>query len=69
MKGIEYPVIFKDIDKSEKQNPTISITVLGYEQKNVYPPGNCNSTDRVNNIILLLIEAKRALVALYRSTS
>ena len=27
MEGIEYPVSLKDIDKFEKQNPNISITV------------------------------------------
>ena len=33
MEGIEYPVSLKDLNKFEKQNPTISITVLGYERK------------------------------------
>ena len=37
MAGIEYPVSLKDINKFEKQNPTISITVYGYEEKSVYP--------------------------------
>ena len=31
MERICYPVSLKDLDKFEKQNPTISITVLGYE--------------------------------------
>ena len=31
MKGIEFPVKLKDIDKFEKQNPGISINVFGYE--------------------------------------
>ena len=44
MEGIEYPVILKDINKFEKQNPSISITVFGYDQKNVYP------TIRIGNI-------------------
>ena len=33
VEGIEYPVSLKDLNKFEKQNPTISITVLGYEGK------------------------------------
>ena len=37
MKGIEYPVSLKDLGKFEKQNPSISITVLGHEEKGVYP--------------------------------
>ena len=56
MEGIEYPVSIKDIDKFEKQNPTISITVLGYNGKSVYPLRNSTNTDRENNIILILIE-------------
>ena len=33
MEGIGYPVSLKDIDKFERQNPNISITVFGYEEK------------------------------------
>ena len=36
MEGIEYPVSLKDIDKFEKQNPSIFITVFGYKDKSVY---------------------------------
>ena len=56
MVGIEYPMSLKDTDKFEKQNPTISITVLGYEGKSVYPLRNSDNTDREHNIILMLIE-------------
>ena len=56
MDGIEYPVSLKDIDKFENQNPTISITVFGYERKIVYPLRNSDNTDREHNIILILIK-------------
>ena len=56
MKGIDYPVSLKDLNKFEKQNPTISITVLGYEGESVYPLRNSDCTDRDYNIILMLIE-------------
>ena len=56
MEGIDYPVSLKDLNKFEKQNPTISITVLGYEGKSVYPLRNSTNTDRDYNIILMLIE-------------
>ena len=56
MEGIEYPVSLKDLNKIEKRNPTISITVLGYERKSVYPLRNSDCTDRDHNIILMLIE-------------
>ena len=35
MEGIDDPVSLKDLNKFEKQNPTISITVLEYERKGV----------------------------------
>ena len=54
MEGIDYPVSLKDLKKFEKQNPTISITVFGYEGKSVYPLRNSNHRD--HNIILMLIE-------------
>ena len=56
MDGIEYLVSLKDIDKFENQNPTVSITVFGYERKIVYPLRNSNNTDREHNIILILIK-------------
>ena len=37
MEGIDYPVSLKDLNKFEKQNPNITITVFGYERKSVYP--------------------------------
>ena len=56
MEGIEYPVSLKDLNKFDKQNPTISITVLGYEGKIVYPFRNSVNMDRDHDIILMLIE-------------
>ena len=56
MEGIEYPVSLKDIDKFERQNPSISITVFGYEGKRVYPLRNSNNTNREHDVILILIE-------------
>ena len=49
MERIDYPVI----NKFEKQNPTISITVFGYEGKSVYPLRNSDCNDRGHNIILI----------------
>ena len=56
MEGIDYPVSLKDLNKFENQNPTISITVLKYEGKVVYPLRNSYCTDRDYDIILMLIE-------------
>ena len=56
MEGIDYPVSLKDFNDFEKQNPTISITVLGYDGKSVYPLRNSANTDRDHNIVLMLIE-------------
>ena len=56
MEGIEYSVSLKDLNKFEKQNPTISITVLGYEGKSVYPLRNSICKNMDHNIIFMLIE-------------
>ena len=56
MKGIEYPVSLKDLGKFEKQNPSTSITVFGYERKSVYPLRSSDCADRDHKIILLIIE-------------
>ena len=56
IEGIEYPVSLKDLNEFEKQNPSISITVLGYEGKSIYPLRNSVNTDRDHNIVLMLIE-------------
>ena len=56
MEGIEYPVSLKDIDKFEKQNPSIFITVFGYEDKSVYVLRNSENTNREHNVIFLLIK-------------
>ena len=58
MEGIEYPVGLKDIKKIEKQNPNISITVLGHNKKDkVYPLSVSEYIyNREVDIILLLIE-------------
>ena len=67
MKGITYTVSLKDANKFEKQNQTISITVLGNEGKSVYPLRNSNFTDSDENIILILIEEKRSKTLLFNS--
>ena len=58
MEGIEYPVSFKDINKFEKQNPNISITVFGFNEKDKVHPLSVSEYvyNREHNIILLLIE-------------
>ena len=56
MDGIEYPVSLKNIDKFENQNPTISITVFGYNEKGVHPLRNSDNMDREHKIRLMLIE-------------
>ena len=59
IEGIEYPVSLKDIDKFEKQNPTISITVLGYNGEIVYPLRNSDNMNREHKIVLTLTEKDR----------
>ena len=61
MEGIEYPVnIKKDIKRFEKQNPDISISILGYSKdEKIYPlrrSKHAMKNKRKHNIILLLIK-------------
>ena len=57
MKGIKYPVSLRDIDRFEKLNPNISITVLGYDEKEkVYPLRVSEYTGCEHDIILMLIK-------------
>ena len=57
MDGIAYPVDFRGIDRFEKQNPEISISVLGYnEDEKVYPLKLSKYTGCKHDIILLLIK-------------
>ena len=57
MDGIAYPVDFRGIDRFEKQNLEISISVLGYnEDEKVYPLKLSKYTGCEHDIILLLIK-------------
>ena len=57
MKGIRYPVNFRDIDRFESQNPKISITILGYNKdERVYPLKISRYTGCEHDITLLLIK-------------
>ena len=58
MEGINYPVSFKDINRFEKQNPEISVSVLGYSQnERIYPLRiSKKENERKYNIVLLLIK-------------
>ena len=57
MKDIKFPVNYEDIDRFEKQNPTISIAVLGYnEEIGVYPLRESKFKNRKQKIVLMLIK-------------
>ena len=63
MEGIAYPVDSKSIKRFEKQNPDISISVLGYSKdERIYPLDISKFTkvkkedERKHNIVLLLIK-------------
>ena len=57
MQGINYPVDFRGIDRFEKQNPEISISLLGYNKdEGVYPLKLSKYTGSKHDITLLLIK-------------
>ena len=54
--GIKYPVSLADIKKFEYLNSNISISILGYNEKDkVYPLRVSDYIDREHNIVLMLI--------------
>ena len=53
--GIIFPVDLKQIDRFEKQNPTISVNVFGYEKKKVTILRKSENYKRENIVDLLLI--------------
>ena len=54
--GIEFPVSLKAIDKFERLNPKIAVSILGYENS-IYPL-RISKFKRENNLTLLLLESK-----------
>ena len=60
MTGIVYPVQLNAIDKFERQNPTISINVFGYEESVLYPlrVSKCEGREAVD-LLLISDEEKR----------
>ena len=58
MEGITYPVDFKGVNRFEKQNPDISISILGYSKdERIYPLRiSKKENERKHNIVLLLIK-------------
>jgi len=61
-KNISFPVKLRDINKFEKQYPTISLNVLGYDDDNkkkiIYPMRISEMDKREHEVNLLLLEDK-----------
>ena len=68
MTGIVYPIPLNAIDKFERQNPTISINVYGYEES-VYPLRASKYDDRIVIDLLLISVEERRHYCLIKSTS
>ena len=71
MKGIQYPVSFRGIDRFESQNPEISITVLGYNKdERVNTLKVSKYTGCKHDIVLLLIkDGEKSHYCLVKNTS
>jgi len=57
-KNISFPVKLRDINKFEKQNPTISVNVLGYDDKIIYPLRISEMDKGLHEVNLLLLDDK-----------
>ena len=53
---------WKGIDKFEKENPKISVNVLGYDEKNVLPLRISEMSEREREVNLLLLEDKHYIL-------
>ena len=60
--AIAFPVSWKGIDKFEKENPKISVNVLGYDEKNVLPLRISEMSEREREVNLLLLEDKHYIL-------
>ena len=54
--GINFPANWKDIDKFEKNNPTISVNVFVHEKRHVLYPLRISNHKRETDANLLLID-------------
>ena len=68
MGGIEFPVSLKSIDKVEKQNPSISINVFGYEDC-VYPLRVSKVVDKTTINLLLISDDEKQHYCLINNMS
>ena len=55
---ISFPMKLKDIKKFERQNPQISVDVLGCEDKKIFPLRISEMAEREHDVNLLLLEDK-----------
>ena len=72
MEGIAYPVSFRDIDRFEKQNPDISITILGYNKdERVYPLkiSKINKNSKYQIALLLIKDSENSHYCLIKNIS
>ena len=69
MTGIEYPVPLKDINKFELQNPTISISVFGLSNNDLYPLRISKSVKEQHIRLLLITNEKNNHYVLIKNLS
>jgi hypothetical protein len=58
MQGIDYPVSINQINKFESQNPSVSVNVFTYQNKEVLPFRITKQRGREHNINLLLLQSE-----------
>jgi len=59
---ISFPMKLKYIKKFEQQNPQISVNVLGYEDKKIFPLRVSEMAEREHDVNLLLLEDKHFIL-------
>jgi len=62
--GISFPMKLKDIKKFKQQNPRVSVNVLGYEDKKIFPLRISEMVEREHDVNLLLLENKHLFLSM-----
>ena len=60
--GIRFPMKLKDVEKFEQQNPQVSVNVLGYVDKQIFPSQISEMAEREHYVNLLLLDDKHLVL-------
>jgi len=63
--GIRFPMKLKDIKKFERQNPQISVDVLGYENKEMFPLCISDMVEREHDVVFCCLRTNILFLSMF----